>query len=91
MYCFRMDATNLSIRAGSNDSVSGGQWVNVTKIITNFTDYEDIDIALLKTETRLKFDATVKPIQLAKFIPKLGSKAVLSGFGSGPAVSTTNL
>lgn len=93
-----MDEADIIVRGGTNDSMSGGQFTNVTKVITNFTkvitnftDYDDVDIALLKTETRLKFDAKLKPIKLATFIPKLGSMAVLSSFGSGKAVSIPNV
>lgn len=80
VYLFRnsQSVDDLTIRGGSDD---GGQSSKIDKIITNFTGYWTLDIALLKTKTKLVFNKYLKPAKLAKFLPKEGSLAVLSGFG----------
>lgn len=73
----------LSVRAGSNKAESGGQQLNVSKIIIHekFKGGYPYDIALIKTGEEIEFGKNAKPIRLAKSKPKKGTKAQITGYG----------
>lgn len=76
--------SGIRVRVGSNDIWSGGQELNLSKEIIHekFDGDYPYNVALLKTLTPIKLSQNVKPIKLAKAIPKAGSKAVITGYGS---------
>ena len=57
--------SDISIRVGSNTFASGGQRVNVTKIIKHekFNIGYPYDVAVVKTATPLKLSKLAKPIK----------------------------
>ena len=74
---------NLTVRAGSSLSFAGGQSIKVDKLIMHesYVYGFDFNIAMLKLARALKFNRNTKPIRLARFRPKDGAIAVVSGFG----------
>lgn len=74
-------AEDLTIRGGSDDGQTGGQSSKIAKVITNYTGDWTMDLALLKTKSKLNFNNKLKPVKLAKTLPAENSKGALSGFG----------
>lgn len=83
-FCCSLNYSGIFVRAGSNSAWSGGQEVNLTKKIIHekFDRDYPYNLALLKTITPIKLNQKAKPIKLAKALPKAGSKATITGFGS---------
>ncbi|EDV31307.1 uncharacterized protein Dana_GF15291 [Drosophila ananassae] len=75
----------LSVRVGSSDSNSGGQEVRISRILVH-EDYNDNtvanDVAVLRLESRLKLDASVRAIPLAVSAPRTATSARVSGWGT---------
>ncbi|XP_017097733.2 trypsin alpha-like [Drosophila bipectinata] len=86
---------SLSVRVGSTDSNSGGQSVRVSKILVH-EDYDENtvanDVAVLRLESRLTLNASVRAIPLAYKVPRTADSARVSGWGAigyqKPASST---
>lgn len=79
------------MRAGSNRVDSGGQHLNVSKIIIHelFNGSYSYNVALIKTASTIKLSKTVKTIKLAKSTPKAGMKSKLIGYGMDMVSSRT--
>ena len=77
----REPLTHFTIRGGSDNATVGGQATKLLKLIYKYTTSRDVDIALMKTERKLKFNPSLKQIGLGKARPKVDSVAMLSGFG----------
>ncbi|KAH8324517.1 hypothetical protein KR074_009276 [Drosophila pseudoananassae] len=77
--------TSLSVRVGSTDSNSGGQSVRVSKILLH-EDYDENtvanDVAVLRLESRLTLNASVRAIPLAYKVPRTADSARVSGWGA---------
>lgn len=84
MYYYRYDVSDLAVRVGSNDALSGGQTHNVSKVVvhSDFSRQYYNDMALLKTSTKIVFTSTVMRVTLAYYIPAVNSVGVLIGYGS---------
>ncbi|XP_030382632.1 trypsin beta-like [Scaptodrosophila lebanonensis] len=78
---------DLRVRIGSSNKTDGGILLNVDRFIIH-KDYDkksnfsvDIGVLLLSSSINLKDNANVKPIELAKTAPDVGTQAFLSGWG----------
>lgn len=78
-----INASEITIRAGSSEVNSGGQHLNISKIIVHENYVRDYayDVALLKTSNAIKVGKTAKAIKLAKSTPKQGTQAKIVGYG----------
>lgn len=76
-------ARNISIRAGSHRADTGGQKLNVSRIITHerFNYNYWYNIALIQTGIDIQFDRQARPIGLASSSPQPGARAEIIGFG----------
>lgn len=75
-------AKYFSIRAGSNNRLSGGVLHNVKRVIVN-QEYANFlnDLALLELETPLVFNDRIKAIPLETEAIPDGSEIIISGWG----------
>ncbi|XP_063704920.1 trypsin 5G1-like [Culicoides brevitarsis] len=97
-HCAQNSAKNYKIRAGSTSKNSGGQFIQVSKVI-NHPKYSswgyDFDAAIMKLEQPLTFNEDVQPIKLAPkgYTVDDGETVVVSGWGalSSGGSSPTNL
>lgn len=88
VFLHRRPADKFSIRAGSNDQLSGGVLHNIKQIIVNKKYMDDFnDLALLELETPLVFTTSIKAIHLETETIPVGSEVMVSGWGQ---LSTAN-
>ncbi|CAF4741810.1 unnamed protein product [Pieris macdunnoughi] len=84
-HCLKdISVKNLRVLAGTNNNKSGGTRYIIDKIIKHekYTDRPNVnDIALLRTNEKIKFTEKVKAIEVATEDPKPGDKCKLSGWG----------
>ncbi|KAL7745830.1 hypothetical protein ACLKA6_010022 [Drosophila palustris] len=75
-------ASQMSIRAGSNDRFSGGLLLNIVEIIAheNYGDFLN-DVALLRVETPFIYSDSIQPIALPTQNTPAGVDIVISGWG----------
>lgn len=80
------DPSSLSVRVGSSSCHYGGKLVRVSAILAHedyHHDYEKSnDVAVVRLESPLLWDRTVRPIPLASSSPAPGSSASVSGWGA---------
>uniref|UniRef100_A0A1A9W2I9 Peptidase S1 domain-containing protein n=1 Tax=Glossina brevipalpis TaxID=37001 RepID=A0A1A9W2I9_9MUSC len=85
-HCIRnVEASNLQVRLGSTHYNEGGILVGV-KAMKYHEKYDTellwYDIAILKLDKPVKQSSTVRYIELAKKVPKTGTSAIVSGWGT---------
>ncbi|KAH8387375.1 hypothetical protein KR093_006698, partial [Drosophila rubida] len=75
-------ASNLNIRAGSNDRLSGGVLVQVVEIIVH-EDYGNFlnDLAVLRVEKPFIFSDNIQPISLPSENTPADADIIISGWG----------
>ncbi|XP_034476024.1 serine protease SP24D-like [Drosophila innubila] len=75
-------ASQMSIRAGSNDRFSGGILLNIAEIIAheNYGDFLN-DVALLRVETPFIYSNSIRPIALPTQNTPAGVDIIISGWG----------
>lgn len=75
-------ASQMSIRAGSNDRFSGGILLNIVEIIAheNYGDFLN-DVALLRVETPFIYSDHIRPIALPTQDTPGGVDIIISGWG----------
>lgn len=79
----------LTILAGSQDSVSGDQWYNVSQNVAHPSygpDLFDYNFALLQITGKFDWSETVRSINLPEKAAQLGSKALIVGWGASKTV-----
>lgn len=83
-HCFLFSKEYFTIRAGSSFTNKGGSIYTISEIV-NHSGYNrtthDNDIALVKVSRPFIFSDRVQPIKLADEQPKLGTPALVAGWG----------
>lgn len=89
-----LQASYLTIRAGSSSDRAGGQIYNVTKFIMHekFDRYvHDYDYALVHLKEPITFDATMQAIKLHEFGQDLSVGTIVQGSGWSSSDDNPNL
>ena len=89
-YVYSLPLEDVTIRGGSDDGQRGGQSSKIDMIFKNFSSAYVMDVALLKTKTKLVFNKYLKPIKLVRRLPKEASTVDLSGFGQSDVSNQNN-
>ncbi|KAH8282433.1 hypothetical protein KR054_007740 [Drosophila jambulina] len=75
-----VETDNLAVRVGSNKKNLGGQVLPVDKVVMQVLGMRPSDVAILALKKSIDLGDSVKSIQLASQLPKLGTEASLTGW-----------